>query len=114
MELFFCLFVVNLWVQLVFSQLPALADGTVLLSGLGASGSGYRLNRRSQGAEEAGNEGEAQASPGAKHGPAIAVADVVRQAVQVSWVTGKLEVDAGNAGTKGDDAEGSCNDTTRC
>lgn len=59
MEQFFCLFVVSLWVQLVFSWLPALADGTILLSGLGAGGSGYRLDRGSQGAEEAGDEGEA-------------------------------------------------------
>lgn len=59
MEQIFCLFVVNLWVQLVFSRLPALADGTVLLSGLGAGGSGYWLNRGSQGAEEACDEGEA-------------------------------------------------------
>lgn len=102
--------VVNLWVQLVFSQLPALADGPVLLPGLGAGGSRYRLNGGSQGAEEARDEGEAQASPGAEHGPAIAMADVIRQAVQIPRVTGKLKVDAGNAGAEGDDAESSCND----
>ena len=98
---------VDLWVQLVFSRLPALADGAVLLSGLGAGGSGYGLNGGSQGAEEASDEGEAEASPGAEHGPAIAMADVVSQAVQVPRVTGKLKVDAGNAGAKGDDTEGS-------
>lgn len=89
------------------SRLPALADGAILLSGLGAGGPGYRLDGGSQGAEEAGNEGEAEASPGAEHGPAIAMADVVRQAVQVPRVAGELEVDASDAGTEGDDAEGS-------
>lgn len=91
----------------VFSRPPALADGAVLLSGLGAGGSGYRLDGGSQGAEEAGDEGEAEAPPGAEHGPAVAVADVVGQAVQVPRVTGELEVDAGDAGAEGDDAEGS-------
>lgn len=85
----------------------ALADGTVLLSGLGAGGSGYGLDGGSQGAEESGDEGEAEASPGTEHGPAVAVADVVRQAIQVPWITGKLEINASNAGTEGDDAEGS-------
>lgn len=107
MEQFFCVFVVNLWVQLVFSRLPALADGAILLSGLGAGGSGYRLNGGSQGAEEAGDKGEAEASPGAEHGPAVAVADVIRQAIQVPRDTGKLEVDAGNTGAERDNAEGS-------
>lgn len=95
---------------MVFSQLPPLADGAVLLSGLGAGGSGYRLDRGSQGAEEASNKGEAETTPGAEHGPAVAVADVVRQAVQVTWVTRKLKIDASNAGTEGNDAEGSCNE----
>lgn len=112
-ELFFCFFVVELWVQSVFSWLPALADGAILLSGLGAGRSGYRLDGGSQGAEEAGDEGEAETSPGAEHGPAIAMANVVRQAVQIPWITGKLEVNAGNTGTEGNDAEGSCNDRTR-
>lgn len=109
------LFVVNLWVQSswVFSQPQALADGAVLLSGLGAGGSGYWLNGGSQGAEEAGDEGEAKASPCAEHGPAIAMANVIRQAVQVPRETGKLKVDASNTGTQGDDAEGSWNDRVR-
>lgn len=76
MEEFFCVFVVNLGVQLFF-----LADSAILLSRLGAGGSGYGLNGGSQGAEEAGDEGEAETSPGAEHGPAVAMADVIRQAV---------------------------------
>lgn len=107
MEQFFCLFVVNLWVQSAFSWPQALADGAVLLSGLGAGGPGYWLNGGSQGAEEASNEGEAKASPCAEHGPAVAMANVIRQAVQIPRVTGKLEVDASNTGTQGYDTEGS-------
>lgn len=99
--------VVNLWVQSVFSWPQALADGAVLLSGLGAGGPGYWLNGGSQGAEEASNEGEAKASPCAEHGPAVAMTNVIRQAVQIPRVTGKLEVDASNTGTQGYDAEGS-------
>lgn len=91
-----------------------LADGAVLLSGLGAGGSGDRLHGGSQGAEEAGDEGEAEAPPGAEHGPAVPVADVVRQAVQIPGVTRQLEVDASDAGAEGDDAEGSCNSRTSC
>lgn len=88
-----------------------LADGAVLLTRLGAGRSGYGLDGGSQGAEEAGDEGEAQAAPGTEHGPAVAVANVIGQPVQVPGVTGKLEVDAGDAGAEGDDAEGSCSDT---
>ena len=69
------------------SGAPALADGAVLLPGLGAGESGDGLDGGSQGAEEAG---ESQTSPGTKHGPAVAVAGV---------------------GAEGDDAEGSCKDT---
>lgn len=76
------------------------------MSGLGAGGSGYWLNGRSQGAEEARNEGEAKASPGAKHRPAIAMTNVVWQAVQVLRVTGELKVDASNTGAEGNDAKG--------
>lgn len=83
----------------VFSELHDLADGAILMSGLGAGRSGYWLNRRSQGAEEASNKGEAKASPCTEHGPAIAMANVIRQAVQVPWITGKLKVDTSNTGT---------------
>lgn len=64
------------------------------------------MNGGGQGAEEARNEGEAKASPGAKHRPAIAVTDVIRQAVQVRRVTGELKVDASNTGAEGNDAKG--------
>lgn len=85
----------------------SLADGAVLLSGLGAGGSGDGLHGGGQGAEEASDEGEAQTPPSTEHGPAVAVADVVGQAVQVARVAGQLEVDPRHAGAQRDDAEGS-------
>ncbi|KAG9331261.1 hypothetical protein JZ751_019561 [Albula glossodonta] len=54
------------------------------------------LNGGGQGAEEASNEGEPQAPPGAEHGPAIPMTDVIWQPIQVAWVAGQLEVDAGH------------------
>lgn len=66
-----------------------------------------------QGAEETRDEGESEASPGTKHGPAVAVADVIGQAVQVPGVTRQLEVNASNTCAEGDDAEGSCEDRNR-
>ena len=89
-------------------QPAPLAHRAVLLAGLGAGGAGEGLHGGRQRAEEAGDEREAQAAPGAEHGPAVAVADVVGEAVQVARVAGELEVDAGHAGAEGDDAEGAC------
>lgn len=68
------------------------------------------LNGGSQGTEEARNEGEAKATPRTEHRPAVAVANVVREAVQVPWVTGKFKINAGNTGAQGDDAEGAWKD----
>lgn len=71
-----------------------------------------RLNGGGQGTEEARDEGEAEAAPGAEHRPAVAVADVVREAVQVPWVTGKFKINASNTGAQGDDAEGAWKENT--
>ncbi|MEQ2308230.1 hypothetical protein AMECASPLE_026094 [Ameca splendens] len=95
--------------KFVFTQLSALADGAVLLPGFGAGGSGYWLDRWSQGTEETSDKGKTKTPPGAKHRPPIAMANVIRKAVQVPWITGKLKVNAGNTGTEGDNAESSCN-----
>lgn len=86
--------------------LGPLANGAVLLSRLGAGGAVDGLDGGSQGAEEARDEGEAQTPPGTEHGPAVAVADVVREAVEAARVPRQLEVNAGHAGAQGDDAEG--------
>lgn len=83
------------------------AERSVLWPGFGVVGARGRrgLDGGGQGAEEAGDEGEAQAPPGTEHGPAIAVADVVRETEQVAGVARELKVDAGHAGAQRDDAE---------
>lgn len=62
---------------------------------------GCRASRRaqggSQGAEEAGQQREAEAAPGTKHGPAIAMANVFGEAVHGAWEAGQLKVDACHA-----------------
>ena len=60
-----------------------------------------------EGGKRKTEERQAQAPPGAEHRPAVAVADVVRKTVQVARITGELEVDAGDAGAQGYDAESS-------
>lgn len=74
-----------------------LAHCPILRSRFGAVGPGDRLDGRGQGAEEARDKSEAQAPPRTEHGPAIAVADVVGQSVQVAGVTGELKVDSSHA-----------------
>lgn len=61
-----------------------------------------------QGAEEARQQGETQAPPGTKHGPAVAVANVLGKAVHVAGVAGQLEVDSCHARAQGDDTACSC------
>lgn len=41
-----------------------------------------------QGAEEASQQSETESPPGTKHGPAIAMANVLREAVHVAGVAG--------------------------
>lgn len=64
--------------------------------------------RGSQGAEEASQQCQAEAPPGTKHGPTIAMANVFREAVHVAWVAGQLEVDSCHTCAQGDDATCSC------
>lgn len=72
----------------------------------------HRGLRRVQGgcqrAQEAGQQREAQSAPCTEHGPAVAVADVLRYPEHVAGVAGQLEVDPGHARAKGDDAASSC------
>lgn len=77
----------------------------VFLPGFEAGGAWDRLNGGSQRAEEAGDERQAQATPGAEHGPAVTVADVVWEAVQVARIAGKLKIDSCYTGAQRDDAE---------
>lgn len=85
------------------------SHGSVLLPGLvGGGARGGRAEGRGQGAEEAGQQREAEPSPGTEHGPAIAMANVLREAEHVARVAGQLEVDARHARAQGDDAARSC------
>lgn len=86
-----------------------LTHSAVFLPGFGAGGAWDRLNRGSQRAEEAGNERQAQATPGAKHRPAVTMADVIWEAVQVAWIAGKLKIYSRYTGAQRDDAEGTWN-----
>lgn len=84
-----------------------LAHCPIFRSWFGAVGPGDRLDGRGQGAEEARDQSETQAPPCTKHWPAIAMADVVGKSVQVSGVSGELEVDSSHARAQWNDAEGS-------
>lgn len=82
-----------------------LTHGPVFLAGLGARGTRNWLYGGCQCTEESSDEGQTQTAPSAEHGPAVAVTDVVREAVYVTWVTGQLEVDSCHAGAQGNDAK---------
>ena len=83
------------------------AERAVLWPRFGVVGPGRRrwLDGGGQSAEKAGDQGEAQASPGTEHGPAIAVTDVIWETEQVAREARELKVDAGDTGTQRDDAE---------
>lgn len=63
---------------------------------------------RGEGAQEASQQREAQSTPGAEHGPAIPVADVLRYPEHVARVAGQFEIDASHARAQGDYAACSC------
>lgn len=66
-----------------------LSHGSVLLPRLvDGCASGRRTQGWSQGAEEASQQCETEAPPGTKHGPAIAMANVFREAIHVARITG--------------------------
>lgn len=64
--------------------------------------------RWSQGAEEASQQCESQSPPGTKHGPAIAMANVLGEAVHVAGVAGQLKVNSCYTCAEGDDAARPC------
>lgn len=64
-----------------------LSHGAILLPRLVRCAS-WRAQGGGQGAEEASQQCEAEATPGTKHGPTIAMANVLREAIHVAWVTG--------------------------
>lgn len=85
-----------------------LSHAAVLLPGLVRYGGVRGVQGRSQGAQEAGQQREAQSTPRAKHGPAVTVADVLRYAEHVARVAGQFEVDPRHTRAKGDYAARPC------
>lgn len=84
------------------------SHGPVLLPRfVGRRASGCAQGGR-QGAEETSQQGETQAPPGTKHGPAVAVTNVLGEAVHVAGVAGQLKVDSCHTRAQGDDAARSC------
>ena len=85
-----------------------LSHGSVLLPRLVGRCASGRAQGGGQGAEKASQQCETEAPPGTKHGPAIAMANVLREAVHVAGVAGQLEVDSCHTCAQGDDAACSC------
>lgn len=92
----------------VSRSVTPLSHGSVLLPRLVGRRASGRAQGGGQGAEEAGQQSEAESSPGTKHGPAIAMANVLWEAEHVAWVAGQLKVDSCHARAQGDDAARSC------
>lgn len=65
-----------------------LSHGSILLPRLVGRCASGRAQGGGQGAEEASQQSEPEAPPGTKHGPAIAMANVLREAVHVAGVAG--------------------------
>lgn len=84
-----------------------LSHAAVLLPGLVHHRGLRRVQGGCQRAQEAGQQREAQSTPRTEHGPAVAVADILRYPEHVAGVAGQLKVDPGHARAKGDDAASS-------
>lgn len=65
-----------------------LSHGSILLPRLVGCCASRRAQGRGQGAEEASQQCETEAPPGTKHGPAIAMANVLREAIHVAGIAG--------------------------
>lgn len=75
----------------------ALSHTAILLPGLVHHRGLRRVQGGSQRAQEASQQRQAQSAPSTEHGPAVSVADVLRDPEHVARVAGQLEVDAGHA-----------------
>lgn len=84
------------------------SHAAVLLPGFVRHGGVRGVQGRGEGAQEASQQREAQSTPGAEHGPAVPVADVLRYPEHVARVAGQLEIDASHARAQGDYAACSC------
>lgn len=74
-----------------------LSHAAILLPGLVHHRGLRRVQGRGQRAQKTRQQGQAQAAPRAEHGPAVPVADVLRDPEHVAREAGQLEVDAGHA-----------------
>lgn len=75
-------------VQWISRVTTPLSHGSVLLPWLVGCRASRRAQGRGQGTEEPSQQSETKASPGTKHGPAIAMANVLREAIHVPRVAG--------------------------
>lgn len=93
------------WVSRITTPL---SHGSILLPRLVGRRASRSAQGGGQGTEEASQQCETEASPGTKHGPAIAMANVFREAVHVAGVAGQLKVDSCHTCAQGDDTACSC------
>lgn len=73
------------------------SHAAILLSGLVRHRGVRGVKGRSQCAEEASQQREAQPAPRAEHGPAVAVTDVLWYSKHVAGIAGQFKVDPGHA-----------------
>lgn len=85
-----------------------LSHAAVLLPGLVHHGGVWGVQRRGEGTQETSQQCKAQTTPGAEHGPAVTVADVLRYPEHVAGVAGEFKIDASHACAQGDYAACSC------
>lgn len=78
------------------------SHAAVLLSGLVSHRGVWGVEGRSQRAQEACQQCEAQSTPSAKHGPAVTVTDILWYTKHVAGIAGQFEVDPSHACAEGD------------
>lgn len=86
-----------------WSVTPVLSHGAVLLPWLMGRRASRRTEGGGQGTQEASQQREAQTPPGTKHGPAIAMANVLGKAIYVAGIARQFKVDSCHACAEGDD-----------
>lgn len=86
----------------------SLSDTAVLLPGLVHHGAVWRVQGRGERAQETSQQRKAQSTPCTKHGPAIAVTDVLGYAKHVARIAGQFKVDPGHTCAEGDYAACAC------
>lgn len=85
-----------------------LSHTAVLLSGLVHRTGLWGVEGRSECAQEASQQCEAQSTPRTKHGPAVTMTDVLWYAEHVARIARQFKVDSGHTRAKGDNAARPC------